>query len=290
MNLSKTLQSPVILSMIAGKSFDEMKDLLMTRGELYFADNPQETETISQNLASFGLPSDSDTVKRVQENIIYHYTEKLLPLSGTAAQFAEFIEKRIDLSQARALISGAIANGSVLFAVSHFGGIECIAPSMAYLKFTINPVLKFSTQKLSDRMHDMAKVLEASGLFASINFIEIGKPGAQSALQMGRVLRKKEILFTVFDEETPHSKPVKLFNKSILGGAGLDRLLKLAGRNVTVFNSFMIREGENYRLQLFPVDTKAENPIQEMYCNLQSVLEKHFEQWYFLHEKIPFAD
>jgi hypothetical protein len=43
-------------------------------------------------------------------------------------------------------------------------------------------------------------------------------------------------------------------------------------------------------MQIFPVDIHGENPIQQMYSNLQSVLEEHFEQWYFLHEEIPFAD
>ena len=290
MSLSKTILSPNILSAIVGKSFDEIKDTLMVLGDEYYAGNPQEGETIKKNLASFGFPSDIDTVKRVQEHIINHYTEKILPLAGTPAQLAAFIEKRIDFSQAKNFLPNALQNGPVLIAVSHFGGVECIVQTLSYLKFPINPVLKFSSQNLSDKMNGYAKLTEESGLFSPINFIEIGKPGSHSVLLMTRVLRKKEILFTAFDEETPHSKPVKLFNRSVLGGAGLDRLVKFAGKNVSVFNSFMIREGERYKMQLLPIDIKAENPIQQMYINLQSVLEKHFEQWYFLHEEIPFAD
>jgi len=290
MSLSKTLQSPNILSMIVGKSFDEMKDILTVQGGEYYADNPQEGETIRKNLASFGLPSDMDTVKRVQEHIIYHYAEKILPLAGTPAQLAEFIEKRIDFSQAKDLITNALQNGSVLIAVSHFGGVECIVPTLAYLKFPINPVLKFTTQNFSDKLRGFAKLMEKSGLFAPVNFIEIGKPGSQSASLMMKVLGKKEILFSAFDEETPSSKPVKLFNRSVLGGAGLDRLLKFADGNASVFNAFLIRAGGNYRMQLLPIDIKAEDIIQQMYSNLQSVLEQHFEQWYFLHEEIPFVD
>jgi len=289
MSLSKILQSPDILSMIRGKTFDEVKEILLAQGSEYYADNQQESETIKQNLASFGLPSDSDTVKRVQEHIIYHYAEKILPLAGTPEQLADFIEKRVDFMQTKDLLADALQRGSVLLAVSHFGGVECTVPATAYLKFPINPVLKFTTQNFSNKLHAYAKVVEESGLFAPIKFIEIGKPGSQNALSMARVLNTKEILFTVFDEETQHSKPVKLFNRNILGGSGLDRLLEFAHGNVSVFNSFMIRDGGNYKMQLMPVDIKAENPIQQMFYNLQSVLEKHFEQWYFLHEKIPFA-
>jgi len=290
MSLSKTLQSPNILSMIVGKSFDEMKDILMVQGSEYYADNPQEGETIRKNLASFGLPSDIDTVKSVQEHLIYHYAEKILPLTGTPAQLAEFVEKRVDFSQAKDLITNALQNGSVLIAVSHFGGVESIVATLAYLKFPVNPVLKFTTQNFSEKLRGFEKLMEESGLFAPVNFIEIGKPGSQSASLMMKVLGKKEILFTAFDEETPSSKPVKLFNRSLLGGAGLDKLLKFAGGNTSVFNSFMIRTGENYKMQLLPIDIKAENLIQQMYNNLQSVLEKHFEQWYFLHEEIPFIE
>jgi lauroyl/myristoyl acyltransferase len=290
MSLSKTLQSLDILSKIVGKSFNEIKDILLAAGSIYYESNPQEVEIIKQNLASFGLPCDEDAVRLVQDNIIYHYMEKILPLSLTPAQLAEFIEARVDFSQVKDVVANALKKGSVVIAVSHFGGVECIPPTLAYLKFPVNSVMKFSTQLFSDKIHDLEKSMEASGLYAPIKFIEIGKPGSHNVRQMLSAMHKKEILFTVFDEETPHSKPVKLFNKNVLGGAGLDRLLKFAGAHVSVFNLFVIREGENFRMQLLPVDIKTKGFVQQMYNNLQGVLEKHFEQWYFLHEEIPFAD
>ena len=290
MSLSRTLQSPDILSLIIGKTFDEMKVILLAKGFEYYSNNPHESEIIKQNLASFNLPSDSDTVKRVQENIIYHYAEKILPLAGTPVQLANFVKDRVECSEARESLTNALQKGSVLMAVSHFGAVECMVTTLSYYKLPLNPVLKFTTPNFSKKLQDYAKLTEESGLFTRINFIEIGKPGAHSAFSMARVLDKKEILFTVFDEETPHSTPVKLFNRNVLGGSGLDRLLKFAHGNVTVFNAFLIREGEKYKMQLLPVDINAENPIQQMFNNMQSVLEKHYEQWYFLHEEIPFAD
>lgn len=290
MSLSKILQSPNVLSMIVGKSFDEIKEILLVQGGEYYSNNPQESEHIRENLAEFGLPSDIDAVKRVQEHIIYHYVDKILPLAGTPAQLAEFIETRIDFSQAKDVISNALEDGSILLAVSHFGAVELIVSTLSYLGFPINPVLKFTTQNLSDKIRNYAKLLLESGSFAPINFIEIGKPDEPSALLMARVLNKNEILFTAFDEETASSKPVKLFNRNVLGGASLDKLIKFAKGKITVLNAFMIREGERFRLKLLPVDINGENFIQQMYDNLQSVLEKHFEQWYFLHEEIPFVD
>jgi len=290
MSLSKILQSPNILSMIAGKTYDEIKNILLEKGDEYYAGNTQESDTIRRNLISFGLPSDNNTIKRVQDNIIFHYAEKILPLAGTPQQLADFVENRIDLSQAKDQLKNALQKGSILAAVSHFGAVESTIPALSYLKIPTNPVLKFSTQILSERIHDYAKLMEESRLFAPIKFIEIGKPQSPSAFLMARVLDRKEALFSVFDEETPHSKPVKLFNKKVLGGAGLDRLLKYAHKNVSIFNIFMIRTKGNIKMHLIPVDIETEDLAQQMFSNLQSVLEEHFEQWYFLHENISFIE
>lgn len=290
MSLSKTLQSPEIISQIAGKSFNETKKILITEGNEYYTQNPQESKIIKENLLGFGLSSDDETVKKVQENIIYHYVEKIFPLTGTPVQLAEFIEERINFIEAKNQICAAIKNGSVLIATPHFGGVECITPTIAYMKFNVNPVLKFTTQNFSNKIRNFAKSMEKSGLFAPINFIELGKPGSQGALLMANVLKKNEILFSVFDEETPYSKPVKLLGKNVLGGAGLDKLLKFADKNVSIFTVFMLRKGENYEMKLLPIDAKSENPIQQMYENLEKVLKENFVQWYFLHEEIPFAD
>jgi lauroyl/myristoyl acyltransferase len=290
MGISKTLQSPEILQKTAGKSFDETKEILLAAGNDYYAQNGEESEVIKENLASFGLPSDEATIKEVRDNIIYHYAEKIFPLTGTPAQLAEFIKERIDFTTAKAQIDAALKDGAVLIATPHFGGVEFATPTISYMKFPANAVLKFSTQNLSEKIRAFADNMEKSGLFAKINFIELGKPNSQGALAMAQVLGKKEVLFSVFDEETPYSKPVNLFNKKVLGGAGLDKLLKFASDNVSVFTVFMIRHGKNYEMKLLPIDPKSDNPIQQMYNNLESVLREHYVQWYFLHEEIPFAE
>jgi lauroyl/myristoyl acyltransferase len=289
MSLSKVLQSPEILLQTAGKSFDEIKEILTAKGKEYYEQNPSESETIKNNLYNFGLPCGEETVKEVQENIIYHYAEKIFPIAGSPSQLAEFIENRIEFSNAKNLISAALENGSVLIATPHFGGVECITPTISYMKFPVNAVLKFTTRNLSDRSRNFAKSMEESGLLAPINFIELGKPGSQGALLMANVLKKKEILFSVFDEETPYSKPVKLFGKNVLGGAGLDKLLKFVSGNVSVFTVFMVRNGGNYEMKLLSIDAESENPIRNMYENLEKILSKNFVQWYFLHEEIPFV-
>jgi lauroyl/myristoyl acyltransferase len=291
MSLSKTLQSPEVLQDIKGKSLTEIKKSFLAIADEWYKEHADEEELIQENLASLNLQSDQEMVDAVKAHIAFHYAEKILPHAGTTEEFAKFIDANIDTKEAQELISEAQKSGGVLIATPHFGGVELVVPSISRMKFTANAVLKFSTQNLSDKAHQFVERMASSGEFAPISFIELGKPGSNGALEMAGALRRSEVLFTVFDEETGYSVPAKLFGKTVEGGAGLDKLLKFAGASATAFNVFMIRTGaETFKMQLVKIDLTAENPIQEMYDNLQKILENHLEQWYFLHEEIPFME
>ncbi len=289
MSLSKTLQSPEVLKDIKGKSLTEIKKNFLAIADVWYNEHTDEEELIRENLTSLNLQNDQEMVDSIKAHIAYHYAEKILPHAGTTEEFAKFLDSNVDTAEAQALITEAQKDGGVLVATPHFGGVELVVPSISRMKFTANAVLKFSTPNLSEKAHQFVAKMASSGEFAPISFIELGKPGSNGALEMAGALRRNEVLFTVFDEETGYSVPAQLFGKTVEGGAGLDKLLKFAGASATAFNVFMIRTGEEtFKMQLVKINLEAENPIQEMYDNLQSVLEKHLEQWYFLHEEIPF--
>jgi lauroyl/myristoyl acyltransferase len=288
MSLSKELQSPEILAKIVGATASEITDLFLSIGDKWYENNGDESKLIAENLKSFGLDSKT-TVEDVQKNIVLHYVEKVLPLSGSFDQFADFIDSNVDTTEAKELLEKAAKNGGTLMATPHFGAVELAVPTASRLGFTANAVLKFSTQNLSDKAQSFAKGMEKTGKFSEIKFVEIGKPGVISALEMSAAIKRDEILFSVFDEETNYSKPVDLFGKKVMGGAGLDRLLKFTKHPVTIFNVFMVRTGEQkYKMVLKSVDVNGDDIVQQMYNNLQEILSDYPEQWYFLHEEIPF--
>ncbi len=290
MSLSKELQSPEILKKIVGMSASEITELFLEIGESWYKNNEDEAKLIAENLELFGI-SDKTSVEEVQKHIVLHYVEKVLPLSGSFEQFADFIDANVDTVEAEQKLKAAAEKGGTLLATPHFGAVELAVPTVSRLGFTANAVLRFTTANLSEKAQGFAEGMKQSGKFSPIKFIEIGKPGVISALEMSAALKRDEILFSVFDEETDYSTPVDLFNKKVMGGAGLDRLLKFTKHPVTVFNVFMVRTGEQkYKMVLKEVDEAGEAPIQQMYENLQSVLEDHAEQWYFLHEEIPLVD
>lgn len=291
MSLSKCLQSVEILSDIKGKSYTYIEELLTEKGMAWFTENPDEEALIEENLKNLGLSYSSELIEEIKRHIILHYVEKILALSGTPDEFAQIIDTHVDYTEAQELIESASEKGGVLIATPHFGGVELVVPTIARMGKLPNAVMRFSTPELSEKAQGFADMMASTGKFSQIKFIEIGKPGVSSAMEMAAALRRKEVLFTVFDEETEYSTSVELFGKKVLGGAGLDKLLRFTGEDVTVFNVFMTRTApQQFKMVLKEVDAKGENPIQQMYQHLEVVLKEHLVQWYFLHEEVPFAE
>jgi lauroyl/myristoyl acyltransferase len=292
MSLSRRLQSKDILSSLAGKKPDEVREALLRRGREWYAAHEHEQALIKENLHRFGLPAGGDLIERIQTNVILHYYEKILPLTGDAAFYRQFLSDNVETVEAERILTDAKNSGAgVLIATAHFGAVELIVPCCALLGFAANVMLRFTTPEFSAAARAHAKGLADSGLFAPINFIEIGKPGTMAALEMAAALRRREMLVSVFDEQTDYSVPATLFEARVWGGAGLDKLIRFAGTPIVLVAAFMMRAGNGrYRLVLTPIPIDTGDPIQALYTNLQALLAEHLDQWYFLHEEVPFVN
>ncbi len=292
MSLSKHLQSTDILQELTGKDPDESRSYMLGKGMEWFAEYPQERENIQKNLDHFNLPYAKEDITRIQENIILHYYEKVLPFCGTPQYYSQFLQEHIDSGDAITTLKKAQDAGKgILVALAHFGGVELVAPYLSSYKFPMHIVLRFTTEQFSAAANKQAQVFEESGSFGPLSFIEIGKPGTSSALEMAAALRKKDMLLTVFDEKTDYSIPVTLFGRKVWGGAGLDRLVRFAGTSVAIYTVFMVRTDTHaYELKLMEVPVDSEHPVQQMYDNLEKVVAGNVTQWYFLHEEVPFVN
>lgn len=291
MSLSKYLQSPELLKNISGKPPEKLRDFVLEKGLAWYEENEEETIRIRNNLNSFGFNDTEELVNAVKMHVVLHYYEKILPLVFKPAQFCDFLQDRIECTQALDSIKNAREQGkAILIATAHFGAVELLVPVFASCKLPVHVVLKFSTGHFSQVAHEYAQRMHQSERFGPIHLIEVGKPGTQAALDMAAVLRKREILMSVFDEKTEYSIPVSLFEKRVWGGAGLDKLLNFCQVPVTIFNAFMIRKDiHTFTLSLIEAENGAPNLIQAMFWNLEKIVRKHVQQWYFLHEEIPFV-
>ena len=291
MSLSKYLQSKEIIQAVSGKSPSEARFFLLEKGTSWLSQYPEEREMIKRNLLRFNITFDSELISRIQEHIVLHYYEKILPLCRGPEFYYNFLKENVDVNEINILKEAIDKGNGILVTVAHFGGVELIVPILSMFKFPIHTVLRFTTEQFSKVVHKHAKDMEASGFFGPINFIEIGRKGTMAALDMAAVLRKRGMLVSVFDEETEYSIPVKLFGIEISGGAGLDRLLRFTNTPVALFNAFMIRTDVNrYQLKFVEIEQTKENLIQRMFNNLENIVKGNLEQWYFLHEEISFVD
>ncbi len=292
MSLSKFIQTPDLLNNISGKSTSELKSAVLEKGNLWYKENPEESRLIENNLNLLGLPATPQLIDKIRHHVILHYYEKLLPLCGGPDFYFNFLQNQISCQDTCEKLKSSIDAGKgVLLSIAHFGAVEFLTPVLAASKLPLNAVLRFSTEQFSKIAHERAQALEKSGLFGPIHFIEIGKPGTSAALEMAAALRKKEILVSVFDERTDYSKPVTLFGKKVYGGAGLDKLIYFANSEIDCFTAFMVREdGDRYQLKINSIDPSKSNVVQQMYDQLKEIVTTHLEQWYFVHEKIPFVE
>lgn len=293
MSLSKYLQSPDILQVITGTdNEEELRSFVLDKCREWYTSHPEESELIRNNLQRFNIPYTDKCISEIEQHIFLHYYEKFLPHIKSPKEYYTFLKDHTDCHDAVQIIKDALSMGrGILLPTAHFGGIEFIIPCLSMHKLPLNAAARFTTEQFSKQVHAYAKKMRDCGFFGRIRLIEIGKPGTLVALEMAAVLRRKEVLFSIFDEKTDYSIPVTLFGKHVWGGAGLDRLLQFLKEAVSVFTLFMIRTGQDsYKLQLIEIDPTSSNPIQDMFTSLENIVKDNIEQWYFLHEEIPFVD
>lgn len=292
MGLSKYLQSPEILKTVSKMPLNILREYVLEKCNEWHVKHPEEGVLIRENLKQLEIDVTEKKIKEIEYHIFLHYYEKFVPHTMTPEQYAGFLEEHVDYKDAVSQLQERLDEGKgILMPTAHFGGIEFLIPSLSYNKLPLSTAVRFTTERFSKQMHDHAVSMQKSGFFSLVNIIEIGKPGTMVALGMAAVLRRKEILFSVFDEKTDHSIPVTLFGKKLWGGAGLDKILKFLNVPLSVFTIYMIRTGEfSFKLQADEIDITSENPVQGMFDSLENVVKAHLEQWYFLHEEIPFVD
>jgi len=292
MGLSGYLQDPAFLKPALDGGPARLRETVLARGTAWYREHPDEAAVIRGNLDRFGIDYDEDIVGRIIEGILLHYHEKLLPLCLGPSDYRAFLDDRVDGGEALRLAVDVRSRGAALLcAASHFGGVELIAPYLASRGIAVTGALRFATESFSAAARHHAARLQAEGGFAKVDFVEIGKPGVPAALAMAAVLRRGETLLSVFDEQTGYSKPCLLFGRKVSGGAGLDRILRLSNAPAVLCAAFMVRTGEDqWRLRLQQVAGDSGEYIQELYNIASKVYEEHVDQWYFLHEEIPFID
>ena len=293
MSLSEFLQCEDVMRCTREGNPEKLLDTLIMRGSEWFAIHAENQLTIRTNLEAFGFPADTNAIAHFQHHLILHYYEKLLGICLPPQRFSQYLKTHIEVNSGIKQIKDSLYNNrAVLLASSHFGGVELSAPLLAHFNLPVNAVLRFKTETLAELASQRSQQLMTEADFGKIALIQIGRPGKAAAMDMAAALRRKEILLSIFDEKTEYSKQVSLFGKTVWGGAGIDKIIRFSGVDIDVYSLFMIRTGtDKYRLHLDRINQSSseEELLGAIYSSLEKVVAANPEQWYFLHEDIPFV-
>src|SRR5271157_5160217 len=132
MKLSGFLQSPDFLASLPRKSREELRSLIFTKGREWFDAYPEESMVIARNLRAFAIPATSALVREIQNNVLLHYYEKMLPLCLSPREYHSYLTDSVAMPpEFETLAADAGSNSGVVIAVCHFGAVECIAPALA---------------------------------------------------------------------------------------------------------------------------------------------------------------
>jgi lauroyl/myristoyl acyltransferase len=291
MNLSNYLFSSDFFSSSDNKSSTQVRAYIFTKGNEWFKSFPEQTMLITRNLRTLGISYDNSLIKNIQTHILLHYYEKILPLIMSAEEYYKFIKENVKILEGFEDLKDCLSQKKgIILALCHFGAVELIGPTLCALGIPLTVALRFSNQKMAEIAKIRFNELSQSGLFAPMKIIEIGKTSSPVALEMAASLRRHENLLTVFDEKTNYSIPVNFFKNKIYGGAGINKLINLSQTDPFVFACFCLRKDDDtYEIIFKRISSKNENMIQEIYNIFEGYIIKNCNQWYFLHEEIPFV-
>jgi hypothetical protein len=104
--------------------------------------------------------------------------------------------------------------------------------------------------------------------------------------EMLRLLIKRQIVSNVFDEHNALCKRVELLGKPIMGGTGMDLILRnFDDERIAVVTPFMVRTSdETFRLEVDQHYLSEGDVIPSFFRSLEKRVAAHPDQWYFIHE------
>ena len=220
-------------------------------GLQYYRDHPEDVEQIRDNLERMGLPADREALDRVQREIAAHYYEKLFVLVKTYEAYW-IAKNRIEVGNSLQPFIEARDTGKAVFvAQSHFGA--------TYLMFLVLMVHGFNVHVVGNFPEPVGRLLSETNATVSERYgagrarlVNLADQNVDVPMEMIGLLSKGKIVSNVFDEHNAFCKPVELLGAQVMGGTGMDQILRrFSDDRVIVVSPFLIRTSdETFRYEL----------------------------------------
>jgi lauroyl/myristoyl acyltransferase len=285
MSLGTFLLNEDNLALVARSSWRDGRRRLLDQGRRYYDQHPTQAQRVADNLAHLGLASTGAALDAALRGVVVHYYEKLFVLTKTYEAYRlarDRIEVGLDLLP---LFEARRQGRGVFLGQTHFGATYFLGLALMVHDLDLFMVARFP-EPVGGMMLRVGETIARRYGTARARLINMAEPGVDVPGEMLRLLIKQQIVSNVFDEHNSLCQRVELLGRPLLGGTGMDLILRnFDDDRIAVFTPFIVRTSdETYRLELDQHLLAPGEIIQRFFGSLERRVVAHPDQWYFIHE------
>jgi len=284
MSIGSHLLTSENLELVKKNSWKFGRPRIIDIGLKYYEGNPGDVERIADNLAYMGLPNSGSALDEVLREIVVHYYEKLFVLVKTFEGYW-IAKNRIDMGDSLEVFTEAGETGKAVFVgQSHFGATYLMAGALMVNGIEVHSVGNFP-EPVGSMLHSGIAALEGYGA-APAHLLNLAEASVDVPMEMMNRLLRGKVVSNVYDENNQFSRPVTLLGRKLMGGTGMDLILRnFSDERVIVVTPFLVRTSdETFRYELDRHLLADGDIIHSFFRSLEKRVREHYPQWYFIHE------
>lgn len=285
MSIGSYLLTREYLELVKKNSWKFGRPKIIEAGLTYYENHPADVERIASNLAYMGLPDRGGALDEVLREMAVHYYEKLFVLVKTF-EGAWIARNRIDMGDSLAVFREAADTGKGIFiGQSHFGATYLMASALMVHGVEVNSVGNFP-EPVGSMLAASVDTLATKYGTARANLLNLADPAVDVPMEMISRLLMGKTVSNVYDENNQFSRPVTLLGRKLMGGTGMDLILRnFSDEKIIVVTPFLVRtSNETFRYELDRHYLEKGDIIDSFFRSLEKRVKEHFAQWYFIHE------
>jgi lauroyl/myristoyl acyltransferase len=285
MSIGSYLLTNERLEFVRKKSWKFGRIEIIEQGMRYYDSHPDDVDRIRKNLEYMGLPSQGAAMDSVLRGIVAHYFEKLFVMVKTY-EIYWIAKNRVEMGNSLDPFLEAKETGKAVFVgQSHFGATYLMGIALTTRGIDLNVVGNFP-DPVGGMMREINDLMVRKYGTGSAEFINLAKGDVDVPMEMMRLLMTGKVVSNVYDENNRFCRPVELLGKKVMGGTGMDLILRNFNEDkVIAVTPFLVRTSdETFRYELDKHELGRGDLIKSFYRSLEKRIERHCEQWYFIHE------
>jgi lauroyl/myristoyl acyltransferase len=285
MSIGSYLLTKERLELVKKKSWKFGRVEIIEQGMRYYDEHPEDVSRIQKNLEYMGLANQGAALDDVLREIAVHYFEKLFVMVKTYEAFW-IAKNRIEMGESLNPFVEARETGKAVFVgQSHFGATYLMGIALTARGIDLNVVGNFPEPAGGMIKQTNDAIVEKYGA-GSATLINLAQGDVDVPMEMMRLIMTGKVVSNVYDENNKFCKPVELLGRKIMGGTGMDLILRnFNDEKVVVVTPFLVRTSdETFRYELDRHELKSADIIKSFYRSLEKRIKAHCEQWYFIHE------